>query len=51
MDSPEAIERRLRTAKDELEAKDEFPHVVVNDEVQKSASELESLVPARAILH
>jgi len=51
MDSPEAIERRLRTAKDELEAKDEFPHVVVNDEVQKSASELESLVRRELSLH
>jgi len=50
-DSPEAIERRLRTAKDELEAKDEFPHVVVNDEVQKSASELESLVRRELSLH
>jgi guanylate kinase len=43
-DSPEAIERRLRTAVDELAAQDEFPHVVVNDEVQNSALELEKLV-------
>lgn len=43
-DSPDAIARRLRTAETELEAQDEFPHVVVNDEVQKAASELEALV-------
>jgi guanylate kinase len=43
-DSPEAIERRLRTAELELEARVEFPHVVVNDEVQKAATALESLV-------
>src|SRR5918995_147731 len=43
-DSPEAIARRLRTAEIELEVQDEFPHVVVNDEAQKSASELEELV-------
>ena len=43
-DSAAAIERRLRTAEVELEAQGEFPHVVVNDEVQKAASELEALV-------
>jgi guanylate kinase len=43
-DSLEAIERRLRTAETELEAKDEFPHVIVNDEVERAASELEELV-------
>ena len=43
-DSREEIEERLRTAETELEARDEFPHVVVNDEVQKAASELEGLV-------
>jgi guanylate kinase len=50
-DSPEAIARRLRTAEIELEAQDEFPHVVVNDEVQKSASELEKLVRGQLSLH
>jgi guanylate kinase len=43
-DSAEAIAKRLRTAETELEAQGEFPHVVVNDEVQKAASELEALV-------
>lgn len=48
-DSPEAIGRRLRTAEIELEAQGEFPHVVVNDVVQRAASELEELV--RSQLH
>ena len=43
-DSAPAIERRLRTAEIELETQGEFPHVLVNDEVQKAASELEALV-------
>lgn len=50
-DSPEAIEERLQTAEMELAAQDEFPHVVVNDEVQKAASELEKLVRAELSLH
>ena len=44
-DSAEAIERRLRTAEIELEAQVEFPHVVVNDDVQKAAAELEAARP------
>lgn len=43
-DLQDAIERRLRTAEIELEAQGEFPHVVVNDDVQKAASQLETLV-------
>ena len=43
-DPREAIERRLHTAEDELEARDEFPHVIVNDEVEDAASKLEELV-------
>jgi guanylate kinase len=43
-DSAEAIARRLSTAETELEAQGEFPHVVVNDAVQKAAPELEGLV-------
>jgi guanylate kinase len=50
-DSPEAIERRLRTAAQELEAQGEFGHVVVNDDVQKAASELERLVRGELSLH
>jgi guanylate kinase len=43
-DSSEAIQRRLRTAEAELAARDEFPHVVVNDDVQEAAARLERLV-------
>jgi guanylate kinase len=50
-DSPEAIEERLRTAEVELQAQPEFPHVVVNDEVQKAADELEKLVRDELSLH
>ena len=50
-DPPEAIEQRLQTAESELDAQEEFPHVVVNDEVQNSASELEKLVRGEVPLH
>jgi guanylate kinase len=50
-DSPEEIEKRLRRAEVELEAQVDFPHVVVNDEVQKAASELEKLVRGELSLH
>jgi guanylate kinase len=50
-DSPEDIEQRLRTAEVELAARSEFELEVVNDEVQKSASELEKLVRDQLSLH
>jgi guanylate kinase len=50
-DSPEAIEQRLRTAEIELGARSEFPHVVVNDDLQTSAAELEKLVRDELSLH
>ena len=50
-DSSEAIEQRLRTAEVELAARSEFPHVVVNDDLQKGASELEGLVRDELSLH
>ncbi|HEX2359028.1 MAG TPA: guanylate kinase [Solirubrobacterales bacterium] len=43
-DSPEAIERRLATAESELASQSEFPHVVVNDDVQEAAGKLAQLV-------
>jgi guanylate kinase len=43
-DSPEAIERRLETAKQELEALQEFKHIVVNDDLERAADELEEIV-------
>jgi guanylate kinase len=50
-DSAEAIEQRLRTADTELAARDEFPHVIVNDELQKAADDLERLVRDELSLH
>jgi guanylate kinase len=50
-DSPQEIEERLRTAESELQARDEFPHVVVNDDLQKAVSQLEGLVRDQLALH
>jgi guanylate kinase len=50
-DSAEEIEARLKTAEDELEAAPEFPHTVVNDDVQRAASELEELIRGELALH
>ncbi len=43
-DDPEAISERLRTAEIELDAQEEFQHVVCNDEVERAAGELEAIV-------
>jgi guanylate kinase len=43
-DSEDEIEKRLRRAEVELESRVDFPHEVVNDDVRKSALELEKLV-------
>src|SRR5436190_2829396 len=43
-DSPDQIEQRLRTAELELAAQKEFHHVVVNDEIDRAAEELEEIV-------
>jgi len=43
-DSAEQIDERLRTAEIELAAQEEFPHVVVNDDVERAALELEGIV-------
>lgn len=45
-DSAEAIERRLAVAEREMAAQDEFAHVVVNDEFEHAADQLEALVSA-----
>jgi guanylate kinase len=50
-DSADAIERRLKTAEEELAARDEFPHRVVNDDMQKAAARLEGLVREKLSLH
>ena len=43
---PEAIDARLEVAEQELEAQDEFPHGVVNDDLERAADELEGIVRA-----
>jgi guanylate kinase len=43
-DDPAAIDARLRTAEEELAAKDEFPYVVVNDDIERAASKLAEIV-------
>ncbi len=43
-DSREAIDERLRTAELELAAQPEFEHVIVNDEIERAAGELERIV-------
>jgi guanylate kinase len=42
-DSPEQIERRLAAASEELGAREEFPHRVVNDDLERAADELAEL--------
>ena len=50
-DSPEAVARRLETARSELAAQDEFQHVIVNDELGAAADELEQVVRSALSLH
>jgi guanylate kinase len=45
-DSAEEIDQRLKTAGLELAAQEEFHHVVVNDEIERAASELDGIVRA-----
>ena len=43
-DPPHEIESRLARAQEELAARDEFRHVIVNDDVERAAGELEELL-------
>lgn len=43
-DHPEVIDSRLQVAADELAARGEFPHSIVNDEVDRAAEELATIV-------
>ena len=43
-DDAETIEARLEVAAEELAARGEFPHAVVNDDVDRAAAELASIV-------
>ena len=45
-DSPEAVERRLRDARAEIRAYDEFDYVVVNDDLVQAAADLKSVIVA-----
>jgi guanylate kinase len=45
-DRPEEIERRLSVAEEELAARREFGHVIVNDDLERAAFELVGLVRA-----
>jgi guanylate kinase len=42
-DSPEQIERRLAAAREELGARDEFDHHIVNDDLDRAVEELAEL--------
>lgn len=46
----EVVERRLRTAKEEIAAQDEFDAVVVNTDVRSAAEDLLTLVTAKSPL-
>jgi guanylate kinase len=45
-DSPTDVEQRLATAREELRAQEEFPHVVYNDRLEDAVAALEELVRA-----
>ena len=46
-DDGDVIEARLRVAVEELAARREFPHTVVNDDVERATSELVAIVDAK----
>ena len=43
-DAPQDVEARLQTAREELGAKDEFAHVVINDRLEDAVATLEDVV-------
>ena len=45
-DDPEQVEARLQTAREELRAQREFPHVVINDRLEDASDALEEVVRA-----
>jgi guanylate kinase len=49
-DSAEAIDRRLKTAEQELAQQDDFNHLIVNDDLDAAAAELASIVRTAAAL-
>jgi guanylate kinase len=49
-DEPEEVEARLATAREELRAQGEFPHVIVNDRLEDAVAALEELVRGAATI-
>jgi guanylate kinase len=47
-DDAETIAARLAVAEEELEAQSEFPHTVVNDDIERAAAELAGIVRANS---
>jgi guanylate kinase len=45
-DTPRQVDRRMETAVRELEAQSEFPHVVINDRLERATDELVGIVRA-----
>ena len=43
-DRPEVIEARLRVAVEELAARGEFGHTIVNDDIERATGELAAIV-------
>ncbi len=50
-DSPDQIVARLEVAQGELEAKDEFEHVIVNDDLDAASDSLDALVRSELAGH
>jgi guanylate kinase len=46
-DDDDAIEARMQVAGDELAARGEFTHEVVNDDLERAAAELEAIVVSK----
>ncbi|MBS3809486.1 MAG: guanylate kinase [Desulfobacterales bacterium] len=43
-DPPEVIEKRLKAAEEEMACRDEYPHIIVNDDLEKAADKLAALI-------
>ena len=46
-DDPEAVDKRLAVAREEMAAREEFPYEVVNDRLEDAVTALEALVRSR----
>lgn len=47
-ETPEVVERRLKTARVELAASDEFEHTIVNDDADRAAEKLAAILRGQA---